>query len=151
MDAVNISGKINDMDFMIHVLGNLPEEYEVAVESLEEKLEDTKNVLDIEDIRSKLNARFARLNKKREEKTEDEKAFATFQRKIRHAGTVASMDMINTNVHRSPRTELQTNLSKRFTLKTYAPIVENQGVELPNAGIDETRTDKKMKRIKGQI
>ena len=79
MDAVNISGKINDMDFMIHVLGNLPEEYEVAVESLEEKLEDTKNVLDIEDIRSKLNARFARLNKKREKRRRMKKPLQPFK------------------------------------------------------------------------
>ena len=34
MNSVNISGKMTDMDFIIHVLGNLPEEYEVAAESL---------------------------------------------------------------------------------------------------------------------
>ena len=32
MDQVNISSKMSDMDFIIHILMNLPEEYEVAVD-----------------------------------------------------------------------------------------------------------------------
>ena len=81
IDAVNISGtKMTDMDFNIHVLGNLPEEYEVAVESLEEKMEDTSVTLDIEDIRTKLNARFARINKKSAKKSDDEQAFNTINK-----------------------------------------------------------------------
>ena len=59
MDAVNISGKMSDVDFIIHVLANLLEEYESTVEHLEEKLEDTENPLDLETVRTKLNARFA--------------------------------------------------------------------------------------------
>ena len=88
------------------------------------------------------------LTRKKEEKKEDKKPSQPFEENIRHAGTVASMDMTNTNVHRSPRMELQTNLSERFTLKTYAPIVESQGIDFPNAGIDKARTEKRMK---GQI
>ena len=37
MNSVIISGEMTDMDFIIHVLGNLPEEYEVAIQSLEER------------------------------------------------------------------------------------------------------------------
>ena len=50
MDAVNISGKMSDMDFIIHILGNLPEEYKAAVESLEDKLDNSPNGLDLETI-----------------------------------------------------------------------------------------------------
>ena len=41
MDAVNISGKMIDMEIIIHDLENTPEEDEVAVESLKARLEDT--------------------------------------------------------------------------------------------------------------
>ena len=80
VDAVNISGKISDIDSIIHILGNLPEEYEVAIESLEERLEDTSNKLSIEEVRTKLNARFARINKKKE-KTKDELGFQALEKK----------------------------------------------------------------------
>ena len=79
MDSVNISGKMTDMDFIIHILSNLPEEYEVAIESLEERLEDTSNKLSIEEVRTKLNARFARINKKKE-KTKDELGFQAVEK-----------------------------------------------------------------------
>ena len=74
MNSVNISGEMTDMDFIIHVLGNLPEEYEVAIQSLEERLEDTSPKLEIEEVRMKLNARFVRINRQKE-KNEDELGF----------------------------------------------------------------------------
>ena len=47
MDVINISGKMTDMDFIIYILGNFPEEFEVAVENLEDQLEDTTNKLGV--------------------------------------------------------------------------------------------------------
>ena len=55
MDSVNIPGKMTDMDFITHVLGKLPEEYEVAVERLKDRLEDTTNKLGIEEVFTKIN------------------------------------------------------------------------------------------------
>ena len=79
MNSVNISGEMTDMD--IHVLGNLPEEYEVAIESLKERLEDTSSKLGIEEVRTKLNARFARISRKKE-KSEDELGFQAVERRF---------------------------------------------------------------------
>ena len=77
MDNVDISSKMSDMDFIIHILTNLPEEHEVAVDALEEKMQDKSNPLSIETVRSKLNARFDRLSVK-QEKTKEEKAFTSY-------------------------------------------------------------------------
>ncbi len=62
MDNVNISGKISHTDFIIHILTNLPEEYKVAVESLEEKMQDKMVPLTIETSHTKLNSRFERIS-----------------------------------------------------------------------------------------
>ena len=53
---------MSDKDFIIHVLKNLPEEYEVAVESLEEKMQDKMVPLTIETVRTKINSRFEQIN-----------------------------------------------------------------------------------------
>jgi translation elongation factor EF-1beta len=79
MNKVTISGKsdMTDVDVIIHVLSYLPEDYEVQVNELEEKLQDTSVSVSIEDVRSKLNSRYARLQKN-EESREEEKALAAF-------------------------------------------------------------------------
>ena len=102
MDVVNISGKMTDMDFIIHVLGNLPEEYEIAVESLEDQLEDTTNKLGVEEVCTKLNARFAIINRQDKMKTSwDSKLWRGNSHLARIAG---SMDILTGNVLKSPRT-----------------------------------------------
>ena len=53
---------------------NLPKEYEVTTKSLKEKLKDTTDFLVIEEVCTKLNARFKRINKKNE-KNKDERGF----------------------------------------------------------------------------
>ncbi len=35
MDEIGLVGRVNAMEFMIHVLNNLPEEYDVVLDSLE--------------------------------------------------------------------------------------------------------------------
>ena len=85
MNKVKISGKtdMSEVDLIIHILSNLPEEYEVAVSELEEeKLKDTSNPLDMEAVREKLNSRYERITKNTEEK-EEEKAFAAFKRQYK--------------------------------------------------------------------
>ena len=81
MNSVNISGEMTDMDFIIHVLGNFPEEYDVVIQSLKERLEDTSNKLGIEEVRTKLNARFARINRQKE-KGKDELGFQAIERRF---------------------------------------------------------------------
>ena len=64
MDNIEISAKMSDLDFMIHVLNNLPEEYDVVLDGLENRLmlpESDSNKLTIENIRDKLNNRYERI------------------------------------------------------------------------------------------
>ena len=84
MNKVTISGKsdMTDVDVIIHILSNLPEEYEVQVNELEERLQDASTVVPIEDVRTKLNARYARIQKAEEARAED-KALAAFRKQFK--------------------------------------------------------------------
>ena len=47
---------------MTHILSNLPEEYQIIVEGIEEKLYEKYHPLTIERIRDKLSETFDRMN-----------------------------------------------------------------------------------------
>lgn len=67
MDSINISTKMSDMDFMIHVLNNLPELYDVVLDGMESRLmlaDGDANKLTIEDVRDKLNNRYERIDER---------------------------------------------------------------------------------------
>ena len=57
---------------MIHVLNNLPREYEISQAKLEDRLNDTSNPLTIEEIRTELNLRFTRMKTKKIVENDDE-------------------------------------------------------------------------------
>jgi len=63
-ESIDESTKMSDLDFMIHVLNNLPELYDVILDGMETRLmlkkSDPKK-LTIEDIRAKLNNRYERI------------------------------------------------------------------------------------------
>ncbi len=62
---------------MIHVLNNLPEEYDVVLDSLETHLVSTgEDRLTLESLREKLNSRFEGITSKEREKDQNEKALA---------------------------------------------------------------------------
>ena len=84
MNKVTIPGKtdMSEVDLIIHILSNLPEEYEVAVSELEEKLKNTYRPLSMETVREKLNSRFERITKNAEAK-EEEKALAAFKKQYK--------------------------------------------------------------------
>ena len=77
------------MDLIIHVLSNLPEEYEVDVSEFEEKLKDAVNPLDIEDIRQKLNSRYE-CGVKNTEIKEEEMTLAAFKKFFESTGGTKS-------------------------------------------------------------
>ena len=56
--------KITDKDFMMHVLGNLPEEYESKVETLEKDLDHQHDPLTIERMTNELNIQYKKICKK---------------------------------------------------------------------------------------
>ena len=73
IDKISVSTKMSDEDFMIHVLNNLTEDYDVVLDGMESRLmlnENDPNKLTIEDVRDKLSGRFDRI-RERSEKEKD--------------------------------------------------------------------------------
>ena len=76
---------INDEDLMIHILNNLPMEYDNVVEAMERKLDDVNNPLDILTLRDELVLKFARIQKNNgraleRDEDEDESALVGFSK-----------------------------------------------------------------------
>jgi hypothetical protein len=85
MDSIRLSSKMNDQDFMIHILNNLPEAYDVILDGMESRLmlpDSDPNKLTIENIRDKLNNRFERITKNELAK-EEEHALASFSKQYK--------------------------------------------------------------------
>ena len=84
MNNVLIPGKteMSEVDLVIHILSSLPEEYEVAVSALEDKMMNASSAIDIEDVREKVVLRYDRLKQQEKVNLEarEEKAFAAFKR-----------------------------------------------------------------------
>ena len=71
MNEFGLKGNVSDEDFMIQVLNNLPKEYDVILNGLENHLTATKdNALNIDSICEKLNYRNEKIKNKKEEKIE---------------------------------------------------------------------------------
>ena len=83
MNKIQIRGKteMSEVDLIIHILSNLPEEYEVAVSALERKLKDVSVHLNMEDICETLSSRYERIVKNDKAKRE-EVAFAAFKKQF---------------------------------------------------------------------
>ena len=74
-------GNVSDEDFMIHVLNNLPKEYDVILDGLENRLTATReNALTIDSICEKLNHRYEKIKSEKEEKNEEEKALKAYNK-----------------------------------------------------------------------
>ena len=67
IDKTSVSTTISDEDFMIHVLNNLTEDYDVVLDGMESRLmlkENDPNKLTIEDVRDKLSGRYDRIRER---------------------------------------------------------------------------------------
>ena len=65
MDKISLSAKMIDQNFIIHVLNNLPVEYDVVLGGMESRLmlpDGDANKLTIEDVRAKLNNHFEHMD-----------------------------------------------------------------------------------------
>jgi len=76
----DLSTDISDKDFIIHVQNGLLAKYKVQVSKLEERFSSTTNPLTIQDMRNKLNLKFAWLEHLTMEKTKANQALAAFRR-----------------------------------------------------------------------
>ena len=66
---------------MVHVLNNLPVEYDVILDRLENHLTSTgDDALTIDSIHEKLNHRYEKMKSKKREKTEKEKALGAYNK-----------------------------------------------------------------------
>ena len=76
---------IDDEFLILHILNNLPSDYDNVVENLEERVDLTTNPLGIEDVCQKLSEKFEkmRLRKKLKEDTDDEDEQALFTTKLK--------------------------------------------------------------------
>ena len=67
--------KVSKMDLIIHIMNNLPQEYETTIEFIENELET--EIAMLERVKEKLRTKFERLNKSM---NENEKALVSFQK-----------------------------------------------------------------------
>ena len=76
---------VDDEFLILHILNNLPSEYDNVVENLEERVDSVLNPLGIEDIRQKLSEKYEkmRLRRKFKEDSDDEDERALFVAKFK--------------------------------------------------------------------
>ena len=69
-----MSNEISDEDMMIHILNNLPEEYDTVVEAMERKLDDLVDPLTLRNLKNELMLKYKRIKKNKGvgEDSEDE-------------------------------------------------------------------------------
>ena len=73
--SIDESTKMSDLDFMIHVINNLHESYDVILDGLENRLMLKKGdpqKLTLEDLRAKLNGQYERIEEREKEKEKKE-------------------------------------------------------------------------------
>ena len=84
MNEFSHKGNVSDEDFMIHVLNNLPKEYDVILNGLENCLMATgDDALTIDLICKKLNCKYKKIKSKKEEKTEKEKVLGAYYKQYK--------------------------------------------------------------------
>ena len=81
MNKFGQKGNVSDEDFMIHILNNFPEEYDVVLNGLESHLTATgDDALTINSICKKLNHGYKKVKNKKEEKNEKEKPLGAYNK-----------------------------------------------------------------------
>ena len=92
MNEFGQKGNVSDEDFMIQVLNNLPKEYDVILDGLENHLVATRDdALTINSIHKKSNHRYKKIKNKKEEKIEKKHWMHIVNNTNSSAGNVASM------------------------------------------------------------
>ena len=84
MNKFGQKGNIANDDFMIHILNNLPKDYNVILDGLENHLMVIRDdVLTINVICKKLSHWYKKIESKKEEKTEKEKALGAYNKQYK--------------------------------------------------------------------
>jgi hypothetical protein len=72
MRLEELGSTISDNQFILHILNNMTEDYDIQLAMMEERVTDKSNPLAINEIRDDLNLRFERLNEKQNEENEND-------------------------------------------------------------------------------
>jgi hypothetical protein len=94
MRLEELGSSISDNQFILHILNNMTEDYDLQLAMMEKRVMDKSNPLTIDKIRDDLNLRFERLNEKQNEESEidnnQEVAFfgGQFKGKCRNCGAI---------------------------------------------------------------
>jgi hypothetical protein len=94
MRLEELGSSISDYQFILHILNNMTEDYDLQLAMMEKKVMDKSNPLTIDEIRDDLNLRFERFNEKQNEENENdnnqEVAFfdGQFKGKCRNCGVI---------------------------------------------------------------
>jgi hypothetical protein len=67
-----LGSSISDNQFIIHILNNMTDDYDLQLAMMEKRVTDKSNPLTIDKIRDNLNLRFERLNEKQNEESEND-------------------------------------------------------------------------------
>jgi hypothetical protein len=90
MRLEELGSSISDNQFILHILKNMTDDYDLQLAMMEKRVTDKSNPLTIDDIRDDLNLRFERLNEKSENDNNQEVAFfgGQFKGKCQNCGAV---------------------------------------------------------------
>jgi hypothetical protein len=72
MSLEELVSSISDNQFILHILNNMTEDYDLQLAMTEKRVTDKSNSLTIDEIRDNLNLRFERLNEKQYEESEND-------------------------------------------------------------------------------
>jgi hypothetical protein len=106
MRLEELGSSISDNQFILHILNNMTDDYDLQLAMMGKRVTGKSNPLSIDEIRDNLNLRFKRLNEKQNEESENdnnqEVAFFgdQFKGKCRNCGAIG---------HRAKDCKLKTN------------------------------------------
>jgi CRISPR/Cas system-associated endoribonuclease Cas2 len=72
MRLEELGSSISDNQFILHILNNMTEDYDLQLAMMEKIVTDKSNPVTIYKIRDNLNLRFERLNEKKNEESEND-------------------------------------------------------------------------------
>jgi hypothetical protein len=72
MRLEELGSSISDNQFILNILNNMTEDYDIQFGMMKKRVTDTSNLLTIDEIRVDLNLRFERLNEKQNEESEND-------------------------------------------------------------------------------
>jgi hypothetical protein len=72
MGHEELGSSISDNQFILHILNNMTEDYDLQFAMMEKRVTDNSNPLTINKIRDDLNLRFERLNENKNEESEND-------------------------------------------------------------------------------